>query len=100
MVNEKSSDKVNSSNSNKIIANNNCDKNNIAADNMQSAVTAESSGDVCAAGNETGARRKTLPAAEDGGREREPEGSADITPPFSESSNSNSTPPYIRYVDT
>ncbi len=48
-----------------------------------------------------GAIRKTAMLDETttgGGREREPEGSADITPPFSESSNSNSTPPYIRYV--
>ena len=37
-----------------------------------------------------GAKPKT------GKYEREPEGSADITPPFSESSNSNSTPPYVR----
>jgi len=41
-----------------------------------------------------GAKPKT------GKYEREPEGSADITPPFSESSNSNSTPPYVRWAES
>lgn len=36
-----------------------------------------------------------------GGRERgfEPEGSADITPPFSESNSNNSTPAYLRWAE-
>ncbi len=60
------------------------------------------SGEVAAdstAANEGAIRKMAVldeTAAGTSSREREPEGSADITPPFSESSNSNSTPPYIR----
>ena len=69
---------------------------NKSCDNANKMSTSEAAGSTAA--NE-GAIRKTAvldDTAAGSGREREPEGSADITPPFSESSNSNSTPPYIR----